>query len=192
VQRTSAPTHSRLLVTILVLILSATLVLASVVVLINRPPSEQVLAATLAALPTFTLPPTVTPTPIPTLPGVNDALLVCQRTVGFELNERYLVAAANISDNHLLSLSWVAQNWQVNHLSDALPGIVLVFDAAVEAWKDGCAVYDRAQVKVWDCRGDQLIHRLDVEVMVDDLLKWRNGEIGDQTLIQRLQVTYYP
>lgn len=187
-QQAENPTYIRWLVTILIGIFSFTLVLAIVVVLLNRPPSADVLVATLAALPTQ--PPTATPTPVITLPGVNDALLVCQRTVGFELNERHLVAAANLSDNHLLSLSWVSKDWPVNDLNDAVPGIVLAFDAAVEAWKNGCAVYDRVQIAVWDRRDGQPVRQLEAIAMIDDLLKWHNGEFGDQALLQRIEVIY--
>lgn len=180
--------QSQLIISILIFVLSTTLVLVGIVVLINRPPSADVVAATLAALPSPTLSPTQTPTPAPAVPGVNDALLVCQRTVGFELNERNLVAAVNLSDNHILSMSWLSKDWPVDDLNDALPGIVLAFDAAIEAWKGGCAVYDRVQIDVWDRREGQQTYRLGIEAMVDDLLKWREGEFGDQALVQRLQV----
>lgn len=181
--------QSQLIISILIIVLSATLFLVGIVLLLNRPPSAQVIAATRAALPTPTLLPTLTPTPAPTVPAVNDALLVCQRTVGFELNKRNLVAMVNLSDNHVLSMSWISQGWLVDDLNDALPGVVLAFDAAIDAWKTDCAVYDRVQIDVWDRREGQQVHRLGIEAMVDDLLKWRDGELSDQALLQRLDIT---
>ncbi len=183
-----AGSQSLSIIGILILVLCTTLLLVGVVLLLNRPPPAEAIVATLAALPSPTMPPTPTPTPAPTVPGVSDALLVCQRTVGFELNKRSLVAAANLSDNHVLSMSWVSLGWSVNNLHDALPGIVLAFDAAIDAWKTDCAVYDRVQIEVWDRREDRQVRRVSVEAMVDDLLKWRDGELGDQALLQRLYI----
>lgn len=186
--RSSAKPEFRILVTILMLVFSIALVAAGIALIANRPPSTSALAATMTALPSPTAIPTSTPTPAPTIPGVSEELLVCQREAGFALNKRNLVGAANISDDHLLSLSWVSHDWAIEDLDDALPGIVSGFDAALDVWQNGCAVYDRVQVNVWDRQQDKQVHRLSAEARIDDLLKWRAGELSDKELILRLQV----
>ena len=187
--RTPSKPQFRMIVTILVLGFSIVLLFVGIVLIVNKPPSAEGIATTMAAMPSPTALPTVTPTPAPTLPSVTDTLLVCQRNVGFALHERNLVAAANISDNHLLDLYWVSLGWPIQDLDDALSGVVLGFDAAVEVWKDGCAVYDRVQVVVWDRRQGEQVRRLTVQANVDDLLAWQAGELSDKELIIRLQVT---
>ena len=179
----------RTIITILVLVFSITLVFVGIVLVINRPPSADAIAATAAALPSPTMSPTQTPTPAPTLPGVSEQLLLCQRQAGFALNERHLVGAANISDHHLLLLSWVSLKWSIDDLDDALPGIILGFDAAIDVWENGCAVYDRVQINAWDKREDEQIHRLTVLANMDDLLAWEADQLSDTELIARLQVT---
>ena len=187
--RTPANPRFRALVGILVLGFSIVLLFVGTVLMVNRPPSADAVAATMAALPTLTPFPTATPTPAPTLPNVTETLLVCQRDIGFALNRRNLVSAVNISGDHLLLLSWVSLNWPIQDLDDALSGVILGFDAAVEAWKNGCAVYDRVQIAVWDRRNDQQIHRLTVQANMDDLLAWQANELSDKELLIRLQVT---
>jgi hypothetical protein len=179
----------RTIVTILVLGFSIVLLSVGIVLIVNKPPSADAIAATMAAMPTPTALPTATPTPAPTLPGVSENLLVCQRNVGFALHKRNMVSAANISDDHLLLLSWVSLSWPIHDLDDALAGVILGFDAAIEVWKNQCAVYDRVRIVVWDRRQDEQIHRFTVQADVDELLAWQTGELSDKELIMRLQVT---
>jgi len=187
--RTPVKPRFRAIVSILVLGFSIVLLFVGVVLIVNRPPSTDAIAATLAAMPTLTPLPTMTPTPAPTLPGVTEALLVCQRDVGFALHRRNLIGAANISDDHQLLLSWISLDWPIQDLDDALPGVILGFDAAIEVWKGGCAVYDRVQITVWDRRNDEQIHRLTVQADLNDLLAWQANELSDKELIIRLQVS---
>jgi hypothetical protein len=173
----------------LVLITVAVVAGTIAVIVTNLPPTEAEVAATLTALPTSLPTQTPTPTPVPTLAGVSQDLLVCQREAGRAMNARGMIGAANISGDHLLSVSWVSRDWQVRDLDDALSGVIMGFDVALEVWERGCAVYDRVQVDVYDGPGDKRVHRLTVRVPMDDLLEWRAGAFGDQQLIARLEVT---
>jgi hypothetical protein len=179
----------RIILGVLLFITLGVSILVSAVLIANRPLSAEAITSTAAALPGPTMPPTSTPTPIPTVPGVTEALLVCQRNAGFAMNERNLVGAVNISDDHLFLLSWIARDWTVGDLDDALPGVVLGFDAALDVWQGGCAVYDRVRIDVWDRRAEKQVHQLTVQVQMDDLLQWRAGRLSDSELIARLQVT---
>lgn len=187
--RTPTDPRFRTLVVILTLGFSIVLLFVGIVLIVNKPPSAEAIAATLAAMPTFTPFPTITPTPAPTLPNVTEALLVCQRDVGLAMHERGLVGAANISGDHLLLLSWVSLDWPVQDLDDALSGVIMGFDAAVEVWTGGCAVYDRVQIAVSDRRNDKQAHRLTVQANMDDLLAWQANKLSDKELLIRLQVT---
>jgi hypothetical protein len=158
-----------------------------VVLALNRSASARAIAATLTAMPSPA--PPFDPTPVPTLPGVNEELLVCQREAGQAMSAREMVGGVNISDDHLFLIKWVSLDWQVDALDDALAGVILGFDAAVDVWEQGCAVYDRVQVDVYDRRNEEQLHQLTVRVGMDDLLKWRAGELRDSDLIARLQVT---
>ena len=160
-----------------------------VVLIANRPPSPEAIAATLTAMPSPTPTVTPTPTPIPTLPGVNHDLLVCQREAGREMNAREMVGAVNISDDHVFLLSWFSLDWEIHDLQDALAGVIMGFDVALGVWERGCAVYDRVQIDVYHGVGDQQTHQLVVQAQMDDLLKWRAKELNDSELIARLQVT---
>ncbi len=178
----------RAIVGILVLGFSIILLFVGVVLVANRPPSAKELAATLTALPSPTWAPTATPTPIPTIPGVTADLLACQRQAGIEMNERDLVGAVNISDDHLFRLTWVAHGWEINDLDDALPGVILGLDVALDVWQNGCAVYDRIQIDVWERSGERQSRRLSVQSHIDDLIAWRDKTITDQELIARLEI----
>jgi hypothetical protein len=94
----------------------------------------------------------------------------------------------NISDDHLLLLTWLSLDWQVDELDDALPGVIMGFDVALDVWQRGCTVYDRVQVEVDDKRGERQVRRFVVQGQMDDLLKWRAGGLSDKELISRLQV----
>ena len=179
----------RIIINVLFFIIIGVSILMGIDPIVDRPLSAEDITSTAAALPSSTLPPTLTPTPVPTLPGVSDELLVCQREAGFAMNERTLVGAVNISDDHLFLLSWVSGDWTVNDLDDALPGVILGFDVALDVWQGGCAVYDRVRIDVWDRRGEEQIRQLTVQAQMDDLLQWRAGELSDSELIARLQVT---
>lgn len=179
----------RLVIGILGLVTLLVLIVVGIVLTNARPPSPEEMAATLTALPTLTPTQTPIPTAIPTVPGVSADLLVCQREAAAAMNARNLVGTVNISDDHLLMMSWVSQDWQVNDLDDALSGIIMGFDVALDVWERGCAVYDRVQIQIYDGPGDQRRYRLSVECKMDDLLRWRAGEYGDKELIARLVVT---
>lgn len=155
----------------------------------SRPPTAAEIAATLTALPPPAAPQTPTPTPVPPVPGTSPELLVCQREAGQAMNERELVGAVNVSDDHRLLMNWVSTNAAIRDLDDALSGIILGFDAALEIWDQGCAVYDRVQIDVYDGPRDHQAHRLSVKAQIDDLLKWHAGEYRDQDLVARLEVT---
>jgi hypothetical protein len=161
----------------------------SAVLIANRPLSPEAVAATLTALPSPTVTPPPTPTPIPTLPGVSSELLVCQRKAGRAMNARNMVGAVNISDDHLFLLNWLSLDWEISDLDDALPGVIMGFDVALDVWQRDCAVYDRVQIEVSERRGEEQTHQLTVQAQMDDLLKWRAGGLSDKELIARLKVT---
>ena len=179
----------RIVIVALALVTLVVLGVIGAALIASRPPSAEDIAATLTALPSPTLTSTPTPTPIPTVPGVSADLLVCQREVGRAMNARRMVGTANISGDHQLLISWLSTSGPVRDLDDALPGVVLGFDVALEIWERGCAIYDRIRVDVYDGPPEQRVHRLTVRVPMDDLLQWRGGKFGDRELIARLEVT---
>jgi hypothetical protein len=184
------PVHVyRMVVIALAVIALLTLIVIGVALIAGRPPSPEAVAATLTAMPTSTMTTTPEPTPVPTVPGISEDLLVCQREAGRAMNARGMVGAVNISDDHLLLMSWVSTDWAVHSLDDALSGVILAFDVALDLWQRGCAVYDRVQVDVYDGPKEDRTHRLTVNVPMDDLLRWRAGEFSDSELVARLRVT---
>jgi hypothetical protein len=184
-----------LLTALLTAILVFVLALALLTWALTRPLPADAVAATRTAQPDPDDRP-ATPTPIPTLAAVSEELLVCQRQAALALNARQLVGAANLAADRELRLRWVSMDWAVEALDDALPGVVLGLDAALEVWKDGCAFYDRVEIEVYDRRKPadsgraqkEQVLRLTVRAQVDDLLRWRAGEIGDRELLGRLEV----
>ena len=185
----SPPRNVYRIVLIALAVFAAVVVIVTVTLLVaSRPPSGTAIAATLTALPTPTPTATPSPTPIPTLPAVGDDVLLCQREAGQAMSARSMVGTVNISGDHLLRMSWVSTEWQVRNLGDALSGVIMGFDVALDVWQRGCGVYDRVQIDVYDGPGDNRTHRLTVHVPMDDLLKWRAGEFTDNQLIARLQV----
>lgn len=136
-------------------------------------------------------------TPIPTLPGVNDTLLVCQRQAGLALNARQLVGAANLAADRELRLRWISFEGQINNLQDALPGVLPALEAALDVWEQGCTLYDRVQIEVYDRRmvagtermEERQVHRLTVHAEMADLLQWRANTIEENELVDRLDVT---
>ncbi len=104
------------------------------------------------------------------------------------MRDRGMVGAVNIAGDHLFSLRWVSRR-PVRSLDDALGGVVMGFDVALEVWRRGCAVYDRVQIEVYDREGGEQHRRLVVRVPMDDLLDWRAGRLSDRDLIARLSVT---
>ncbi len=187
-----APSLSRrayhIIVGTLSLITVVILGLVGLVLAVTRPPSASAIAATLTALPSPTSTLTPTPTPVPTLPGVTPELLVCQREASRAMNARNMVGAVNLSDDRLFLLKWISLDWQISNLDSALAGVIMGFDVALEVWKGECAVYDRVQIEVYDRRQEQQTHQLTVRVQMDDLLKWRAGELSDSAILARLQV----
>jgi hypothetical protein len=190
------PTDSRrtywIIVGILVAISLATLILAVLAWTWTRLRSADALRDPEIASP---IPPT--PTAIPTLAGTNQELLICQRDVGLAMNARQMVGAANLSDDRLLRLRWMSMDWAVSDLDDALPGVILGLDVALEVWEEGCPLYDRVQIKVYDRasieedgrRQERQVHRLTVQADMDDLFQWQAGALSDSALLERLQVT---
>ncbi|MBL7198890.1 MAG: hypothetical protein ISS56_01940 [Anaerolineae bacterium] len=179
----------RTIIGVLALVTVGVLGCAAAVLIANRPPSPAALAATMTAMPSPTPTLTPTPTPAPTVPGVSSELLVCQSKAGYAMNDRRMVGAVNISDDHLFRLAWVSLDWEIEDLDDALPGVIMGFDVALDVWAEGCAVYDRVQIEVYERRDELQIHRMDVQAQMDDLIQWRAGGLNDQGLVARLLVT---
>lgn len=179
----------RVLVIALATVMVIVVFLVVLVLAINHPPSANALVATAQAMPSPTPLFAMTPTPIPTIPGVNPILLVCQRDAGFALNKRQVVGSVNISDDHLFLMGWVAHGWAVQDVDDALPGLIGGFEAALDVWQGGCAVFDRVRIMVWERQDAGQWYRFSVQASVDDLLKWRAGELTDRDLLARLEVT---
>ena len=187
-ERTQSKHVYRFVIGALVLVALVVLIITGVVLVASLPPSPEVIAATLTAMPAPT--PTWTPvaTPVPTLAGISDELLVCQREAGKSMNARSMVGAVTISGDHMMLLSWFSTDWAVRDLDDALSGVIMGFDVALELWDRGCAVYDRVQIDVYDGPRDKQTYRLTVQAPMDDLLRWHAGEFDDRELIARLQV----
>jgi hypothetical protein len=179
----------RILVTALLVVIVGVLAVIGVVLALNRPPSEEAVALTLTALPTAVPTLTLTPTPVPTVPGVTEELLICQREASWAMRERDMVGAVNISDDHRFLLDWLSLDWEIKGLDDAIPGVIMGFDVALDLWEEGCAVYDRVQIDAYDRRGEMQVRRLTVQAQMDDLLRWRAGEMSDSALLARLEVT---
>ncbi|MFN2133250.1 MAG: hypothetical protein ACK2VD_22180 [Anaerolineae bacterium] len=178
----------RLMITGLGTVALIVLIAVGAVFVAIRPPTAQQIAATLTALPPPPATATPTPTPIPPVPGTSPELLVCQREAGRAMNARDLVGAVNLSDDHALSMNWVSTDAAILGLDDALPGIVRGLEAALEIWDQGCALYDRVEIDVYDGPRDRQTQRLRVKAQIDDLLKWHAGEYGEQELVARLEV----
>jgi len=179
----------RMVVAVLAVAMVCVLAFVGILLFLNRLPSAEAIAATLAAMPTPTALPTSIPTPVPTLPGISEQLLVCQREAGQAMSTRGMPGAVNLSDDHLLLLKWISMNWPVQNLDDALPGVVTGLDVALDVWEKGCTVFDRVQIEVYDRRDNRQALRLNILAQVDDMLKWRAGQLQDSDLIARLTVT---
>jgi hypothetical protein len=178
----------RLMIIALGAVALVVLIALGAVLIAMRPPTPQQVAATLTALPPPPATATPTPTAVPPVPGTNPDLLVCQREAGRALNQRDLVGAVNLSDDHQLLINWVSTDTAILDLDDALPGIIGGLEAALEIWDEGCALYDRVEIDVYDGPRDRQTHRLSVKAGIDDLLKWHAGEYGEQDLVARLEV----
>jgi hypothetical protein len=179
----------RIIVIIMAVALLCLLAFVGALLFLNRPLSATAIAATLTAMPSPTSLPTSTPTPAPPVPGISEPLLICQRQAGQAMSARGMPGAANLSDDHLLLMKWVSMDWPVQNLDDAMPGVVTGLDVALDVWNEGCTVFDRVQVEVYDRRDNRQALRLTVLAQVDDVLKWRAGEMRDSDLIARLTVT---
>ena len=179
----------RMVVAVLAVAMVCVLAFVGILLFLNRLPSAEAIAATLAAMPTPTALPTSIPTPVPTLPGISEQLLVCQREAGQAMSTRGMPGAVNLSDDHLLLLKWISMNWPVQNLDDALPGVVTGLDVALDVWEKECTVFDRVQIEVYDRRDNRQALRLNILAQVDDMLKWRAGQLQDSDLIARLTVT---
>ena len=179
----------RIVIGILSLAVVCVLAFVGVLLVVNRPPSAAAYAATLTAMPTVTALPTSTATPVPTLPAVSEPLIICQREAGQAMSSRGMPGAVNLSDDHLLLMKWVSMDWPVEDLDDALPGVVIGLDVALDIWEKGCTVFDRVQIEVYDRRDNRQALRLNILAQVDDAIKWRAGQLQDSDLIARLAVT---
>jgi hypothetical protein len=182
----------RVIVLILVVISVVALSLVAAALIVTRPPSAQQVAATLtaAALPRYTATPI--PTAVPTLPGVSPGLLLCQRQAGQAMHARQMAGAVNLADDRLLSVRWVSREWPVTDLNGALGGVMSSLDVALEVWQNGCTLFDRVQIEVYDREHGQEVRRLTVMAQMNDALRWRTGEINDAELIARLEVRAAP
>jgi len=179
----------RIVVVVMAVALVCLLAFVGVLLFLNRPLSATAIAATLTAMPSPTSQPTSTPTPAPTVPGLSEQLLVCQSYAGQAMSTRGMPGAANLSDDHLLLMKWVSMDWPVQNLDDAMPGVVIGLDVALDVWGKGCTVFDRVQIEVYDRRDNRQALRMTILAQVDDVLKWRAGEMRDSDMIARLSVT---
>ena len=146
----------------------------------EQPPPRRVYRIVIVALALVTL----------VVLGVIGAALIASRPPSAEDIAATLTALPSptlISGDHQLLISWLSTSGPVRDLDDALPGVVLGFDVALEIWERGCAIYDRIRVDVYDGPPEQRVHRLTVRVPMDDLLQWRGGKFGDRELIARLE-----
>ena len=178
----------RIVVIVLSLVIVGILCFTGIILYANRPLSDRAIAATMTAMPTPTPTSTPTPTPVPTLPGSSAELLACQRQASLALDARDIVGAVNLSDDYLFLLKWVSLDWAIESVDDAVAGLIMGFDVALDVWEHDCAVYDRVQIEVYDRRGEEQVHQFTVKVTMDDLLQWRGGKLADSDLIARLEV----
>jgi len=158
----------------------------------NHQPSAEALMATLAVLPTATPTPSPTPTPPPTLPPVSVDCLVCQREAGAAMHARRMVGAVHVTSDGRFELTWLSRDRPINNFEDALEGVTRAFLVALQTRDEERCPFDQVQIQVWDERAEQRTFRLGVSASVADLLAWRSGAIGDQQLIERLEVFYPP
>jgi hypothetical protein len=101
---------------------------------------------------------------------------------------RQMVGAVNLADDRKITFVWVSQDWPVSNLDSALAGIMSSLDVSLEVWQEGCTVYDRVQIQVYDGEGTRQTHRLTVTAQMNDALDWRTGKMDDSALIARLEV----
>jgi len=178
----------RIIVGVLVAAILGIFCFAAALLVAQRLPTSAAVAATLTAIPRHSPTLTPTPTPVPTIPATNPELLLCQRRAGQAMKARNMVGAVNISGDHLFLLTWFSLDKQIFDLQDALPGLVMAYDVALELWEEDCALYDRVQVDVYDGPGDRQEYKLTVHTGMDDLLRWRAGELSDEILLERIEV----
>jgi hypothetical protein len=158
----------------------------------DHQPSSEELMATLVALPAATPTPSSSPTPFPTLPPVNADCLVCQREAGVEMHARQMVGAVHITGDGRFELTWLCRDRPIDKLDDALDGLTGAFLVALQTRDEDRCPFDQVWIQVWDERAEQRAFRLGVSASVADLVAWHNGAIGDQQLIERLEVIYPP
>lgn len=177
----------RLIVLVLVGLCAIALVIVGAALVVTRPAAaRQAATRRAAALPRD--PATPLPTPIPTLPGVRPELLLCQRQAGQAMYARQMVGAVNLADDRRITFQWVSRDWPVSSLESALPGVMSSLDVSLEIWQEGCTLYDRVEVEVYDRAGATQAHRLTVRARMRDALDWRAGKLDDAALIARLEV----
>jgi len=177
----------RLIVLILAGISTIVLAIVAAALVGTRPPTAQQVAATRTAVyPRYTATPLLTP--IPTLAGVSPELLICQRQASQAMYARQMVGAVNLADDRRITFVWVSRDWSVSNLESALAGVISSLDVSLEVWQEGCAVYDRVEIQVYDGEGTRQAHRLTVTAQMSDALDWRTGNINDAVLIERLEV----
>jgi hypothetical protein len=178
----------RWIVLLLVGISAVTLALVVTSVLVTRPPTVRRASATRTVAARLRPAATPAPTPVPTLPGVRPSLLLCQRQAGQAMQARDMAGAVNLADDRQITFRWVSPAWEISSLDSALAGVISSLDVALEVWQDGCTLFDRVQIEVYDREGQAQVHRLRVTAQMSDVLRWRAGEIDDAVLLGRLAV----
>jgi hypothetical protein len=182
----------RIIVGLLVGIIVVVLLALAVAMLLPRYHSNRRAAAALAATADARPLGPPTPTATPVLAGVNAELLVCQRQASQAMVARRMVGAVNLSDDRRLIVQWFSLDWPISNLNSALAGVMPALDVALELWEEGCPHYDLVVIEVHDRRESVQAHRLTVQAQMDDVLRWRAGEIDDVELIERLEVIRSP
>lgn len=175
---------------LLALLLGNLIICALLVFLIqgNRPLTTAELAATVAALPTDTPAPTLTPTSWPTPILSSEKSLVCQREAGDVLYGLGLAGTVHLAPGGRLDLCLHSRAPAVERFADAKEEVWTAFEIALSLREQGCDLFDQLQVLVLDTRWDPPRVQVTVLAQLDDLKAWQQGRIIDAELIARLQV----
>jgi len=182
-------TRKQLLV-LLGLFLGNLIICALLVFLIqsNRSLTVAELAATVAALPTHTPLPTLTPTswPTPILPS--EKSLVCQREAGDEIYDRGFAGKVHVAPGGRIDFYLHSRAPAVERFADAKEEVWAAFEIALSLQEKDCVLFDRVQAVVLDTRWDPPRPQVTALAQFNDLIAWQQGRIIDAELIARLQV----